>query len=77
MANADLHQSHDLIASDMVVGTSVYDMNGNNIGPIERIILEKRGGRVAYAVLSFGGAVEFTTTMESHLTGCDYAKNPA
>ncbi|AWM28251.1 putative y (plasmid) [Sinorhizobium fredii CCBAU 25509] len=29
-------------------------MNGNHIGSIERIILEKRGGRVAYAVMSFG-----------------------
>jgi sporulation protein YlmC with PRC-barrel domain len=55
MADPNLHQSHDLIASDMVVGTAVYDMNGNHIGSIERIILEKRGGRVAYAVMSFGG----------------------
>ncbi|MDK1492062.1 PRC-barrel domain-containing protein [Sinorhizobium sp. 7-81] len=55
MANPDLRQSHDLIASDMVVGTNVYDMNGNHIGSVERIILEKRGGRVAYAVMSFGG----------------------
>lgn len=55
MVNPDLRQSHDLIASDKVVGTYVYDRNGNQIGSIERIILEKRGGRVAYAVLSFGG----------------------
>lgn len=46
---------HDLIASDEVVGTDVYDMNGNHIGWIEKIILEKRGGRVSYAVMSFGG----------------------
>ncbi|MQV46567.1 PRC-barrel domain-containing protein [Sinorhizobium medicae] len=55
MVNPDLHESHDLIASDKVVGTTVYDMNGENVGSIERIILEKRGGRVAYAVMSFGG----------------------
>ncbi|MQX93191.1 PRC-barrel domain-containing protein [Sinorhizobium meliloti] len=55
MVNPDLHESHDLIASDTVVGTAVYDMNGENVGSIERIILEKRGGRVAYAVMSFGG----------------------
>lgn len=55
MVNPDLHESHDLIASDRVVGTAVYDMNGENVGSIERIILEKRGGRVAYAVMSFGG----------------------
>ncbi|WP_322885095.1 PRC-barrel domain-containing protein [Sinorhizobium medicae] len=55
MVNPDLHESHDLIASDKVVSTTVYDMNGENVGSIERIILEKRGGRVAYAVMSFGG----------------------
>ncbi|MDW9434492.1 PRC-barrel domain-containing protein [Sinorhizobium meliloti] len=57
MVNPDLHESHDLIASDKVVGTAVYDMNGENVGSIERIILEKRGGRVAYAVMSFGGVL--------------------
>jgi hypothetical protein len=30
-------------------------MGGEHIGSIERIILEKRGGRVSYAVMSFGG----------------------
>lgn len=44
-----------LIASDKVDGTAVYGVNGERIGSIKRIILEKRGGRVAYAVLSFGG----------------------
>lgn len=32
-----------------------YGSDGKRIGSIQRIILEKRGGRVAYAVLSFGG----------------------
>lgn len=31
MVNPDLHESHDLIASDRVVGTAVYDMNGENV----------------------------------------------
>lgn len=44
-----------LIASDKVEGTAVYGADGKRIGSIQRIILEKRGGRVAYAVLSFGG----------------------
>jgi hypothetical protein len=41
MANPDLHESHNLIASDKVIGTNVYDMGGEHIGSIERIILEK------------------------------------
>ncbi|TWF53154.1 PRC-barrel domain-containing protein [Neorhizobium alkalisoli] len=47
--------THSLIASDKVEGTAVYGADNKRIGSIERILLEKRGGRVAYAVLSFGG----------------------
>merc|ERR1712108_129135 len=52
---ADVKETHDLIASDKVEGTKVYDPNGEHIGSIERILVEKRGGKVSYAVLSFGG----------------------
>lgn len=56
MANdPDIHETHDLIASDKVVGTDVYGAGDERVGKIERLILEKRGGRVAYAVMSFGG----------------------
>ena len=44
-----------LIESDRVEGTTVYDPQGNNIGSIKRVMIEKIGGRVAYAVMSFGG----------------------
>ena len=44
-----------LIASDKVEGTAVHGADGKRIGSIARILLEKRGGRVGYAVLSFGG----------------------
>ncbi|TYR31826.1 PRC-barrel domain containing protein [Mesorhizobium microcysteis] len=56
MANdPDIHETHDLIASDKVVGTDVYGAGEEHVGKIERLILEKRSGRVAYAVMSFGG----------------------
>src|SRR5690348_73987 len=44
-----------LIESDRVEGTTVYDPSGTNIGSIKRLMIEKIGGRVAYAVMSFGG----------------------
>ena len=44
-----------LIASDRVEGTRVYGADGKHIGSIERLIIGKKDGRVAYAVLSFGG----------------------
>jgi hypothetical protein len=54
-ASADVTETHDLIASDKVEGTKVYDLNGEHIGSIERLLVEKRSGKVSYAVLSFGG----------------------
>jgi len=44
-----------LIASDKVEGTPVRRSNGDKIGTIERVMLDKRSGCVAYAVMSFGG----------------------
>lgn len=44
-----------LIESDRVEGTSVYDPNGSSIGSIKRLMIEKLSGKVAYAVMSFGG----------------------
>lgn len=53
--NPNIKETHSLVASDMVVGTSVYDPRGEHIGAVERLILEKESGQVSYAVLSFGG----------------------
>jgi PRC-barrel domain len=44
-----------LIGSDKVEGTAVYGADGNKIGSIERVMIEKVGGKVSYAVLGFGG----------------------
>jgi sporulation protein YlmC with PRC-barrel domain len=44
-----------LIESDRVEGTYVYDPNGSHIGTIKRLMIEKISGKVAYAVMSFGG----------------------
>jgi hypothetical protein len=54
-AGAGVMTGKPLIESDRVEGTTVYDPNGNNIGAIKRLMIEKLSGRVAYAVLSFGG----------------------
>jgi sporulation protein YlmC with PRC-barrel domain len=44
-----------LIAADRVEGTAVYDMRGDKVGAIETVMIDKLTGKVAYAVLSFGG----------------------
>ena len=52
---AEKRETSTLIGSDKVEGTNVYRSNGDKIGSIERIMLDKQSGKVAYAVMSFGG----------------------
>jgi sporulation protein YlmC with PRC-barrel domain len=44
-----------LIAADKVQGTEVRNTDGETLGTIENIMIDKPTGRVAYAVMSFGG----------------------
>lgn len=44
-----------LIGSDKVEGTSVYGADDRRIGTVQRIMVDKISGKVAYAVVSFGG----------------------
>jgi hypothetical protein len=46
---------HRLIASDRVEGTPVRRPNGEKIGTVQRLMIDKISGNVAYAVLGFGG----------------------
>ena len=55
---------HSLIASDRVEGTAVRRTGGEKIGTIQRLMIDKLSGTVAYAVLSFGG---FLGIGEKHL----------
>jgi PRC-barrel domain len=48
-------QPHSLVASDRVEGTPVRRSDGGKIGTIQRLMIDKVSGNVAYAVLSFGG----------------------
>jgi sporulation protein YlmC with PRC-barrel domain len=44
-----------LIAADQVEGTRVYNRAGENLGSVEDIMIDKLSGKIAYAVVSFGG----------------------
>lgn len=44
-----------LISSNRVQGTEVYGPGGEHVGEIDHLMIEKISGRVAYAVMSFGG----------------------
>jgi hypothetical protein len=51
----EANETGNLIGSDKVEGTAVYGADHNKIGSIERVMIDKKSGRVSYAVLSFGG----------------------
>jgi len=55
MATSTVHPNHQLISSEDVEGTNVYDMKGTKIGDIDHLMIDKISGRVTYAVMSFGG----------------------
>ena len=48
---ATSRETHNLIASDRVEGTPVRGTDGTTIGAIERVMVDKLTGNVAYAVL--------------------------
>lgn len=54
-ADTTARETHELIASDRVEGTNVYRSNGDKVGHIDRIMLDKRSGKAAYAIMNFGG----------------------
>jgi hypothetical protein len=48
-------ETSQLIASNKVEGTAVYNQNGERLGSVYNFMVNKRSGQVAYAVMSFGG----------------------
>jgi sporulation protein YlmC with PRC-barrel domain len=48
-------EDHTVISSDRVEGTSVYNADGEKLGSIDDLMIDKVSGQVRYAVLEFGG----------------------
>lgn len=55
MTKATAHPDRRLISSEDVEGTEVYGSGDEVVGEIDHLLIEKASGRVAYAVMSFGG----------------------
>jgi PRC-barrel domain len=51
----DRRETVSLIGSDKVEGTAVYGEDNSKIGTVQRVMIDKISGKVAYAVVSFGG----------------------
>jgi hypothetical protein len=54
-SSVERDETTDLIASNKVEGTAVYNREGEQLGEVYNFMVGKRSGRVAYAVMSFGG----------------------
>lgn len=51
----DRNETHQLIASDKVEGTNVFDSKGEKLGTVRKVMLGKLDGQVRYVVMGFGG----------------------
>jgi endonuclease III len=51
-AKADVHS---LISSELIRGTKVFNRQGEHLGTIATVMIDKYNGHVAYSVMSFGG----------------------
>lgn len=55
----------DVMAASTLKGTKVISSDGEDVGKISDIMLDVRGGRVAYAVLSEGGFLGMGTNLHA------------
>lgn len=44
-----------VVSSEDIAGTTVYDEQGNRVGRIDRLMIEKTSGRVVSAVITVAG----------------------
>ena len=43
------------VKASSIIGTDVVNPNGDNLGDIKEVVIDPNTGKVAYAVVSFGG----------------------
>ena len=48
-------ETASLISAGKVQGTNVYNAQGDSLGEVYDVMIDKRSGKIAYAVMSFGG----------------------
>jgi PRC-barrel domain len=46
-----------LMGADTLLGNDVYNKDGEDLGDIKEFMIDMASGRIAYAVLSFGGVL--------------------
>lgn len=46
-----------LVSSADVVGTAIYARDGTHVGSVDHVMIDKVSGKIAYAVMTFGGVL--------------------
>ncbi|WP_315650050.1 PRC-barrel domain-containing protein [Roseateles aquae] len=54
-ANSASGPGPSLMGADTLMGNDVYNKSGEDLGDIKELMIDMASGKVAYAVLSFGG----------------------
>ena len=57
MSNTTVETHPNVLSTTAVIGDSVLNLTGEKLGKIEELMLDLEMGRVAYAILSFGGVM--------------------
>ena len=52
MARSTAHPNHQCVSSNDIDGTEVYGADGNHIGEVDHMIIDKVSGRVAYVIIA-------------------------
>jgi len=47
--------SNSPVKASSIIGTDVVNPNGDNLGDIKEVVIDPNTGKVAYAVVAFGG----------------------
>lgn len=50
-----IHDQKNLISSDRVEGTALYARDGEKLGTVREIMIDRKSGQVSHAIVGYGG----------------------
>jgi len=55
VASTDTVKKYGVVSASRIIGEAVINRQNENLGKIHELVIDAKEGRLAYAVLSFGG----------------------
>ena len=55
IASTDTVKKYGVVSASRIIGEAVINRQNENLGKIHELVIDAKEGRLAYAVLSFGG----------------------